>query len=163
MNYHKALSETDPKIMKLMERDSRGEIGALAKFSDFYAVFSSDVVERNITKLYAPNAYFRDPIRDVQGIDNIRIYFLHTTKTFHECRFDIQDIVNESGEYYFRWMMHLKTKRKPKEEILIPGMSHVRFDSEGMIIFHNDYWDINIIFERFPLIGPVLRWIKSRI
>jgi hypothetical protein len=58
--------------------------------------------------------------------------------------------------------MYLRLERKKDELIKAPGMSHLRFDEKGMIVFHQDYWDSSLVFERLPVIGFVLRWIKSR-
>jgi hypothetical protein len=59
--------------------------------------------------------------------------------------------------------MTLRLRRDPDNALVLPGMSHVRFDRQGMVVFHHDYWETLALFERFPVIGGVLRWIKSRI
>lgn len=42
-------------------------------------------------------------------------------------------------------------------------MSHVRFDETGKITFHQDYWDTGIIYEKTPVLGPIITWIRQRI
>ena len=58
--------------------------------------------------------------------------------------------------------MHLTTKRWKDEPITAVGMSHVRFDKDGRIIFQQDYWDTSIIYEKVPVMGWVIRWIKKQ-
>jgi hypothetical protein len=41
-------------------------------------------------------------------------------------------------------------------------MSHVRFASDGKIVFHTDYWDTSVVFERAPVIGAIIRWAKEQ-
>jgi hypothetical protein len=41
-------------------------------------------------------------------------------------------------------------------------MSHLRFNNEGKIILHQDYWDsMQGFYQHIPIIGGVLQWIKS--
>jgi hypothetical protein len=41
-------------------------------------------------------------------------------------------------------------------------MSHVRFGPDGKVVFHADYWDTSIVFERAPVIGSIIRWAKEK-
>jgi hypothetical protein len=160
--YFKVLDETDPTKVGNLEPGSDEEKEAIARFTTFYAVFSADVIKKGVKNLYAEDAYFRDVYKTVRGRDSIEAYFLKSAETVHECTFDIQDIAVHEGNYYFRWIMHLTTKRWKDEPIKAVGMSHVRFDKEGMVIFHQDYWDSSIIYEKVPIMGSVIRWIKRQ-
>jgi ketosteroid isomerase-like protein len=160
---YEALEETDMGRMKPMEHGSQTEQAAIERFREFYRVFSAERIAASVTDVYAEDAYFEDGIRQVKGRGKIREYFLSTTGAFDECTFDIKDVAYSPGNYYFRWIMHLKLKRDPDNPMEQPGMSHVRFDEQGRVVFHHDYWETLALFERFPVIGSVLRWIKGRI
>ena len=160
---YRELEATDAGRMKLMQTGSQTEKAAVERFREFYRVFSAEVITSSIAGMYAPDAYFEDGIRQVKGLDNIREYFLGTTSAFESCTFDIKDIAVNQGNYYFRWVMHLKLKRDPDHPLELPGMSHVRFNEQGLIVFHQDYWETLALFERFPVIGGVISWIKKRI
>jgi hypothetical protein len=163
INYDQALAGTDPAKIPPPVTGSTQEKAAHNKFRNFYKVFSASVIRAEIDSLYAPDAYFRDGFREVHGIDAIKAYFLSSTETFEECIFDIQDAAAHNGNYYFRWIMHLKLKRNPKETLRIVGMSHVRFNAEGLVTFHQDYWDTGIIYEEAPGLGRIITWIRNRI
>jgi len=60
------------------------------------------------------------------------------------------------------WVMMLTIKRDKDNPIEVIGMSHVRFAPDGKIIFHTDYWDTSVIFERAPVIGSIIRWAKEQ-
>jgi nuclear transport factor 2 (NTF2) superfamily protein len=160
--YFKVLDETDPAKIGMLEPGSDKEKEAIARFTAFYAVFSADIIKKGVKGLYAEDAFFRDVYKTVRGRDSIEAYFLKSAETVHECTFDIQDIAAHEGNYYFRWIMHLTTKRWKDEPIRAVGMSHVRFDDEGMVIFHQDYWDSSVIYEKVPIMGSVIRWIKKQ-
>ena len=150
-----------PEIAPLAPGSAEEKV-ALERFEKFYQEFSEDVVRRDIRKVYAAEAYFRDPFKEVIGIDAIEEYFLNSAETVHECTFDITDVAVHEGNYYFRWTMHLVTKRYKDKPIDAPGMSHVRFDENGMVTFHQDYWDAGVVYEKVFLLGSVIRWIKGQ-
>ncbi len=162
-SYYQALKDTDPQKRAAVTQGSAEEERALAQFRNFYRVFSADTIRTSIRTLYAQDAYFQDGFRAVQGIDNLERYFLSTTEAFEECTFDIQDFAVHEGNYYFRWIMTLVLKRNKDERLQIVGMSHVRFDDTGKITFHQDYWDTGIIYEKMPVMGRIVTWIRQRI
>jgi hypothetical protein len=162
-NYVNVLAATDPQKIETLRQGSEEEKKAIEKFYDFYKVFSGDVIRKAIKDVYAENAYFRDGFREVQGIENLEKYFLSSTETFHECTFDIQDVASHEGNYYYRWVMNLVLKRNKDEKLQAVGMSHVRYDKKGKIIFQQDYWDTGVIYEKIPLLGSIITWIRNRI
>lgn len=162
-NYSQILASTDPQKVETLKRGSEEEKRAIEKFYQFYKVFSADVIRKSIKDLYVENAYFRDGFREVQGVENMEKYFLSSTETFHKCTFDIQDVASHEGNYYYRWVMNLVLKRNKDEMLQIVGMSHIRYNKDGKITFHQDYWDTGVIFEKIPLLGPIVTWIRNRI
>lgn len=162
-NYYEALKKTDPQQIALMKAASDEEKKAVHQFKEFYRVFSAEKIRGDVRALYREDAYFRDGFREVRGIDAIEKYFVSSTEAFLECTFDIQDVAVHEGNYYFRWVMTLVLKRSKDERIQIVGMSHIRFDERGKIIFHQDYWDTGIIYEEAPVLGRLITWIRKRI
>lgn len=142
---------------------STAEAEAIERFKTFYAIFSRERIETMASGLYAEDAYFRDGIREVRGLTEIEAYFISSTDAIEQCLFDIEDVVGQRGEYCFRWVMRLTLKRKKDAVIVAPGMSHVRFNDDGKVTFHQDYWDISLILEPIPVLGSLVRWIKRRI
>ncbi|MBN2437007.1 MAG: nuclear transport factor 2 family protein, partial [Deltaproteobacteria bacterium] len=132
------------------------------RFVDFYRVFSSEVIRKGLRGLYADGAYFRDGFKEVAGIEAMEDYFLKSAEGIQSCTFDIQEMAVHRGNYYFRWVMHLTMKRSPDDPIRTVGMSHVRYDAKGKVIFHQDYWDTGAVYEKIPVMGAVIRWIKNK-
>jgi hypothetical protein len=160
--YFHALGETEPGKINMPDEGSAAEKEAFSRFTEFYQVFSEEVIRKDVRNLYAPEAYFRDPFKGVEGIEEIEEYFLKSAETIHECTFDIVDVAGDDGEYYFRWIMNLTLKRYRDKPIRAVGMSHVRFDEKGMVVFHQDYWDSGVIFDKVFGLGSVIRWIKGK-
>jgi hypothetical protein len=43
------------------------------------------------------------------------------------------------------------------------GMTHLRFDRDGRVIYHQDYWDSgSALFEKIPVLGGGIRAVKKR-
>ena len=46
----------------------------------------------------------------------------------------------------------------------IHGATLLRFDADGRISEHRDYWDAaGELYAKLPLIGPLMRWLKHRL
>jgi hypothetical protein len=161
-NYTKELAATDPARTALVKQGSDEEKSGIENFKEYYKVFAEDVIRRDTKKLYARDAFFKDGYKEVKGVEAIEAYFIATTKAVVSCTFDITDVSVHEGNYYFRWVMKLTIKRdkdNPMEQI---GMSHIRFGPDGKVIFHADYWDTSIVFERVPVLGAIIRWAKEQ-
>jgi len=161
-NYYQELTKTDPAKMALVKAGSAEEKAGIEAFKAYYKVFAEDVIRRDTKTLYAQEAFFKDGYKEVKGVDAIETYFIATTKAIASCHFDIIDVSVHEGNYYFRWIMKLKLNRNKDNPIEQVGMSHVRFASDGKIIFHTDYWDTSVVFERLPVIGYIIRWAKEQ-
>lgn len=162
IRYERALAETEPGKVAGLQRGSELEKGAIARFKEFYRVFSAEVIRKGLRGLYADGAYFRDGFKEVVGIEAMEAYFQKSAEGIESCTFDIQGVAVDDGNYYFRWVMHLRMKRSPDDPIQTVGMSHVRYDAEGKVIFHQDYWDTGAVYEKIPVMGAVIRWIKKK-
>jgi steroid delta-isomerase len=161
-NYYRELAATDPAKTALVKPGSAEEKAGIAAFRNYYKVFAEDVIRRDTKNLYAKDAFFEDGYKEVKGVEAIETYFIATTKAIVSCTFDITDVSVHEGDYYFRWVMKLTIQRdrdNPMEQV---GMSHVRFGPDGKVVFHTDYWDTSIVFERAPVIGSIIRWAKEQ-
>ena len=161
-NYYKELSATDPAKTALVKPGSAEEKAGIENFKEYYRIFAENVIRRDTKKLYAKEAFFKDGYKEVKGVDAIESYFIATTKAIVSCTFEITDVSIHEGNYYFRWVMTLTIKRDKDNPLKQIGMSHVRFAPDGKIIFHADYWDTSVVFERAPVIGSIIRWAKEQ-
>ncbi len=113
---------------------------------------------------YAANAYFKDPFNEVRGIAEIENVFRHMFANLDKPAFSIQEIWAREGGAVFLWEFRFRFRGKAPAQQSFTGMSLLRFDSNNKVTHHRDYWDAaEELYEKFPLIGPTLRWIKRRI
>jgi hypothetical protein len=161
--YEKALAETDPQRMPRPAGGSEAEKQALDNFSAFYSAFSTETLEDRFDGIYAPGAYFYDGIKEIRGSEAIKTYFRETLAAMQISQISIDDVATSEGNYYLRWTMLFSLKRSPEDQIRALGLTHLRFDDQGRIVFHHDFWDTSVVFERLPVIGAAIRWIKKKI
>jgi len=149
--------------IETMVPGSETEKQALKQFDDFYAEYSLEAIKTGVRKLYAEEAWFGDPFHIVEGIDDIEHYFLVMAEPVEHCTFTVDSMQRSGSDYYARWTMVLESKAAKGEVIETIGLSHVRFNREGKVIFQQDYWDTSAMFDRLPVVGYWTRLVKSRI
>jgi len=160
--YDDALARTEDAGKEGLEAGSEIEEQAIDRFIDFYREYSTEIIRKGVRGVYAETAFFGDPFKSVEGIDAIEEYFLKMADPVESCTFEVTATDRCGGEYYFRWIMRLKSKAAGRE-IKALGVSHVRFDREGMVIFQQDYWDSSTLFDSLPVVGRMTRWVKHRL
>ena len=133
------------------------------RFTSFYEEYNMNVISSSVDDLYAENAFFADPYHNVQGITAIEHYFLAMAEPTQSCKFNIEKIQRSENDFYCRWTMYLISKAAPNEKIIAQGLTHMRININGKIIFHQDYWDTSILLDRLPVVGFWTKIVKNRI
>lgn len=111
---------------------------------------------------YAEGAYFKDPFNEVRGIDAIRRIFHHMFRQLEAPRFLVTERVVDACGAMLVWELHYgtRTEAEPAGQ-LIRGVSHLRFDPDGKVVYHRDYWDTaEELYERLPGLGLMMRALK---
>jgi len=147
--------------------DLRGskEKAAVAEFKKYLSTFTKDSVLRDTQRVYAPDAWLNDTLKTVRGSKAIEEYFLGSVANTDEIKVVFTDVARSGNDYYFRWVMDVKFKKFQRgKTIRTIGLTHVRFNRDGQVILHQDYWDsAQGLFEYVPVIGGGIRFIKSRL
>jgi len=146
-----------------MAPGSETEQRALERFRAFYQEYSTEAIRAGVRELYAEGAWFGDPFRIVEGLDEIEHYFLVMAEPVVQCTFTVDSIQRSGIDYFARWTMILESKAARGEEIRTIGLSHVRFNRDGKIVFQQDYWDTSAMLDRLPVVGYWTRLVKERI
>ena len=135
----------------------------------FLAVMISDFIKlistfdsgslRDLPKIYSPTIEFEDPINTVQGLDNLCLVFEDLLKVFSEIEIQVKGTSSTDHTAFVRWLM---TYRFRKKKYSIDGVTHLKFDSSGLICKHKDYWDASFpLYGTFPMLGSLMRGIKK--
>jgi ketosteroid isomerase-like protein len=146
-----------------MEPGGDIEKEALRRFEAFYADYSVEAIRAGVREVYAEDAWFGDPFHIVEGIDAIEHYFAVMAEPVEQCTFTVDSMQRSGDDYFARWTMRLESSAAKGEIIETIGLSHVRYNAEGKIIFQQDYWDTSAMLDRLPVVGFWTRLVKGRI
>jgi hypothetical protein len=109
---------------------------------------------------YAADVHFQDPTQEHQGID---AYIKAQDGLLKRCDgvFLTPGAIAITGDSAFvEWTMGLKIKGI---EFIYPGATRLRFNDQGLIVDHRDYFDfVGPTFGPVPLIGGFVRWLYGR-
>ena len=109
---------------------------------------------------YAENARFRDPFNDVVGRPAIGAVFAHMFETVEAPAFRVDGRFDSTDAVVLRWEFSFRSARLGGAQA-ITGLSTLRFDGDGRVVEHIDYWDAaGSLYEKLPLIGWVLRRLR---
>lgn len=134
-----------PRLVAFFERLQPGDLSRLAE-------------------LYAPTARFKDPFNDVQGLPAIEGIFRHMFAALHRPRFIVTGQVLQGSQCFLTWDFVFRFKTFRREQVqTIRGATHLVFDEQGLVTVHRDYWDAaEELYEKLPLVGGLMRWLKRR-
>lgn len=142
------------------------ELAAIENFKSFFSSFAADRIDKLLTKTYAGDIYFNDTLKEVSGIKDLAHYLKESAAAVDDCRVEVVEVTRtEHGEHYFRWKMMIRFKRfKKGQDTWTVGMSHLRFNSEGLVVYHQDYWNAaDGIFRHIPILGTMINTVIKRL
>ena len=114
--------------------------------------------------IYDPDARFKDPFNEVQGLAEIQRIFRHMYVSLENPRFVVTGRIVQGAQCFLTWEFRFGFRRfKQGEEQVILGGSHLVFDNTGLVTLHRDYWDAaEELYEKLPVVGGMMRWLKKR-
>ena len=145
---------------------SAEERAAIARFEGFLANITAANARAQTTSVYAPDCFFNDTLKTLRGSANVRDYFAATAENSESVTAAFDDATRSGdGLYYFRWVMDTRLKKIAKgQTIRTLGITVVRFDEQGRVLIHQDYWDSAVgLWDHVPVIGYGIRAIKARL
>jgi hypothetical protein len=145
---------------------SAEEARALATFAAFFSSFAPDRIERLLPESYAKDVWFNDTLKTVVGRDALAHYLRESAEAVDACTVRIIDSTrNAEGEYLVRWTMMIRFKRfKKGQDTHSIGLSHLRFDRDGRVVYHQDYWNAaEGIFRHIPVLGWMIEAVLRRV
>lgn len=133
----------------------------LDRLIDFYERLQPADLAR-LPQLYATDARFKDPFNEVQGTVAIAAVFDHMFRRLQHPRFVVTERVDGGEQAFLTWDFLFMLPGEHSER-RIRGATHLRFDAEGRVRLHRDYWDAaEELYEQLPVLGSLMRWLKRR-
>ena len=133
----------------------------LKLFNDVFSRYQRKEIASAVPELYAEDAFLNDRIHSVTGNRAIARYFDSTFEKMHECEFHIHDTTFGKLDVYVRWTMRIQLS-EGDEFMEFLGMSQFRFNQEGKIIYHQDYWDFSELMGEIRVLRSIVKYVKGR-
>ena len=145
--------------------DSPEEKDAINRVKALLSDLSAENVAATTKNVYAQDAYFNDTLKTLHGADAIEEYFLHTAATVTSISVDFDDVARSGRDYYFRWRMDFQAPKLSRgETIRTIGISQIRFNADGKVVFHQDFWDSAAgLFEHLPVTNQMIHAVRKRL
>lgn len=126
---------------------------------DWYTTLTPDSVKL-ARRFYHADAHFKDPFNDVHSVAAIVDIFDHMFSSTERPRFTIHERIEQGQQAFVTWAFEFELKGA---HYSILGASHFKFDSNGLVTEHRDYWDAaEELFQKLPLIGGPVRWLRRQ-
>ena len=133
---------------------------AVDRLADFYEALSPATL-RELDALYAAEARFKDPFNEVLGVVAIRRIFEHMFASVDTPRFVVTTRIVDGDQAMLGWNFHLRLRGR---DIVVRGVSHLRFDVSAKVVVHRDYWDpAEDLYAHLPLIGSLMRALRRKL
>lgn len=143
-------------------------LSALKAYASFLERLSHETLD-GFDRLLAPEVRFSDPFNDVVGAERVKHIFGTMVDDLGDLVIDVTHVAMASDDDapnvgFVHWRMTGRLVRMSNKPFDVTGMSKIEFDAEDRVVSHIDYWDVATgLYEKFPVIGPTLRWVRRRL
>ena len=163
--YRAALARTARPANPGVPAGSDLERAAIAGVTNLFVNYTAEGLAKNIPAVYAADTYFRDAFKQFDHADQIKAYMLHGLDPIRSCTFEFEKVLSDAGDYFFFWTMVVSFTSEDEGVVhRSMGASRMRFNEQGKVVFHQDYWDpTDLVWSRVPVAAPLLRWVKNRL
>jgi len=135
---------------------------ALDALVEAYETLTLDSVDA-LAARYALGASFKDPFNEVVGRAAIARVFRHMFEQVDAPRFIVTGRFPADGAAMLTWEFRLRFRGESAERA-IRGASHLRFDTQGLVTMHRDYWDAaEELYAQLPVLGALMRFLRRRL
>lgn len=132
----------------------------LDKVTSWYETLSKASLTK-INSVYTKDTFFKDPFNEFYGSDKIERIFKDMFDKMENPRFVFIDKFEEGAQAFTTWDFLFSLKGTSYK---IHGSSHLKFNSDGLIIYHRDYWDVGEeLLLKIPVVKSLYGMLRKKI
>jgi steroid delta-isomerase len=157
-DYERVLEQTDQEAV-VFKAGEAAEQAALSLLERYFADMTRESVTELTARVYAPNAWLYDNLGIIKGADAVEAYFVQSLDNADAISVEFLQTSVAAPDYFVRWRMTIATDSLNNGEPLVSyGMSQFRFDAQGRVLVHRDFWDAGTgIYEYLPVLGGLVK------
>lgn len=129
------------------------------RFKASYSDLTDPQLEQMIRDTYAERLFFNDTLHSFHQRGDLAEYMRRTGAGLSESSVEVHQVVIDGPDVFVRWTMefHTRAVRRDIRSRSI-GMSHLRFDEDGRVVLHQDFWDSGHgLYAHLPFVGFAVR------
>ena len=132
-------------------------------FKQTYANLADENTASHVNQLYAEELYFNDTVTTLRSRAELTDYMDKTSKKVNTSKVEVQQILRDGVDVFVRWTMHFESSAYGiKVDSDTIGMTHLRFNDEGQVVLHQDFWDSTAgLYSHLPIVGFFVRRAQS--
>ena len=114
---------------------------------------------------YHPDVVFEDPLGRIEGLSRLKRYYAGMYEGVTAISFDFSEQVVAGDMHVAAWTMRMRASKLNKgREVVLDGISVIRFDEEDLVVYHRDYFDVGaMVYEHVPVVRFFVRQVKKRL
>ncbi|MEM7054197.1 MAG: nuclear transport factor 2 family protein [Pseudomonadota bacterium] len=145
--------------LMLHNGSERGIEHGLDLFKRTYANLADTETSNKVSQLYANQLYFNDTIKTIRSREELTDYMEKTSNKVQTSYVEVDQVIRDGADVFLRWTMHFESSAYginiDSETI---GMTHLRFNEDGQVVLHQDFWDSAAgIYSHLPIVGFFVR------
>jgi len=132
-----------------------------ARVREAFTPFEAVRAAENFPKAYAEEFYFRDAFHQFTDLGKMTDYMVKTAETSTGVTFTFRPPVQNGIDVFLPWTMVLGGSEEDPQESM--GLSHLRFNSDGKVFFHQDYWDsADVLVPKVPVANGLIELVRRQ-
>lgn len=136
---------------------------AVDRFVALYSPLDAEHIETAIDDVYARDLYFNDTLVTIYKRDVLKAHLLKTAERLDYMSLDVQNRWQQGENVFLQWIMQTRFSILGSErDVRTIGISQLRFNEQGKVIFHQDFWDSSQgLDQQLPIVGGFSRWLRE--
>ncbi|MDF3129199.1 hypothetical protein P0Y35_08335 [Kiritimatiellaeota bacterium B1221] len=159
--YKEALS-TSASLAENPEVGGAQEREWIANVEKAFHPFTPEGAAKYFPLAYAETLYFRDAFHHYTDLETMVAYMVKSAEMSPGVTFEFSPVVRSGIDFYLPWVMVLPSKNGGEAQRSV-GVSHLRFNAQGKVIFHQDYWDsADVLVPKVPVANGLIELVRRR-
>ena len=157
--YEEAMVDTRNAAVLGSER----EAAVLERLEAYFTDMTPESVREDTASVYAEDGILYDNLAVIYGVHDIEEYFVKASGEADSLTVRFLQVTNDGIDYYVRWVMLIGSEAlSPDEPLKSYGVTHFRFDEDGRVLLHRDFWDAaSGLYEYLPVVGGIVRQLRA--
>ena len=136
----------------------------LTRFVDFLSGLGRPTSGAEAASLYASDLHFSDALMVTRDKQTVVDHFSRLSEAGTRVTVEMHQTLQTGGDVYLIWSMQARFTPLRKEVVSDTlGVTHVRFNAEGQVVLHQDFWDSGLgFYAHIPVLGAGVRAVARR-